>query len=136
MVVMAGLGLLAFKTLKYNFFPELPVNIISVQVVYPGASPEEVEQGIVYKIEESLKGVRGIDRVSSSSKENSASVTIELIKGENADNMLQEVKNAIDKISTFPTTMEPPIVFKRENRNFAISFALSGDADLFQLKAV
>lgn len=134
MLLFILFGILAFSNLKYNFFPDTPVENIKVQVAYPGASPEEVEEGIVYKIEDNLKGVIGVERVTSVSSENFADITVELVSGADPNVMLQEVKNAIDKVSSFPQTIEQPVVFKLESFNFAISFAVNGDVDLTVLK--
>jgi multidrug efflux pump subunit AcrB len=136
MIILMFFGFLAFLQLKYNFFPDTPVENIKIQVAYPGASPEEVEEGIVYKIEDNLKGVIGVERVTSVSSENFADLTVELVSGADPNVMLQEVKNAIDKVSSFPQDIEQPVVFKLETFNFAISFAVSGDVELVALKNV
>jgi multidrug efflux pump subunit AcrB len=128
------LGIVGGLSMKSTFFPEVESRIISIQLVYPGASPEEVEEGIIQKIEENLKGVTGVERYTSVSQENSGSVTVEVFKGYDTDEVLQDVKNAVDQISSFPVDMEPAIVYKRENLGFAISFAISGDVDLATLK--
>ncbi len=134
MITLAVLGWIALSTVQYNFFPDSPVEIIKIQAAYPGASPLEVEQGIVYKIEDNLKGINGINRITSSSKENVAEINVEIRKGMDPDNMLQEVKNAVDKINSFPVDMEPPVVFKQEPVDKALTFALSGDVSLETLK--
>jgi len=120
--------------MKSSFFPETPSRSIKIQVVYPGASPEEVEEGIILKMEDNLKGITGVERVTSVSKENNGEVTVNVIKGYDTDLVLQDVKNAIDRINSFPADMEPPIIFKRESQSLAISFALSGETDLRTLK--
>ena len=63
-VVFGTVGML---TMKSSFFPLVESRIITIQIIYPGASPEEVEEGIVLKIEDNLKGVSGIERVTSES---------------------------------------------------------------------
>jgi len=119
-------GIIGLSDLKSSFFPLSDSKIISIQITYPGASPQEIEEGIVLQIEDNLKGLKGIDRVTSTSKENSGSITVEIEKGENIDFMLLEVKNAVDRVPTFPTGMEPLIVAKNENVRETISFAVSG----------
>lgn len=136
MVVLCLIGLLTLRTVRSTFFPDIPVNNIQINVVYPGASPEEVEQGITYKIEENLKGVKGVERIISTSQENSAQITVELKNGVDADKMLTEVKNEVDKVNNFPQGIEAPLVFKVEQFNFAISYAISGPVSLNQLKGV
>ncbi|NJK83614.1 MAG: efflux RND transporter permease subunit [Saprospiraceae bacterium] len=103
-------------------------------MVYPGASPEEIEEGIIAKIEENLKGVTGVEKITSVSSENAGNITIEVLKGYNTDLVLDDVKNAVDRINSLPDGLEPPVVYKLENIGFAISFAISGNVDLKTLK--
>ena len=124
---MAIFGFLSLRNINSTFFPVVSSRIISIQSVYPGASPEEMEEGIVQKIEENLKGTSGIERITSVSSENAASITVEVLKGFNTDQALEDVKNAVNSISSFPADMEPILVFKRENLSFTLSFALAGD---------
>ena len=136
-LLMVGLfliGIFSLLNLKSTFFPEVESRIINIQVVFPGASPEEVEEGVINKIEENLKGITGLEQVTSVSRENSGTVVIEVMRGYTTDRVLQDVKNAVDRISSFPVGMEPPVVFKVENLGFAMSFAISGEVDLRTLK--
>ena len=111
-LIMFGIlimGIVGFGSMKSTFFPEVESRIILIQIAYPGASPEEIEEGIVKKIEENLKGVTGVERYTSVSRENSGAVTVEVFKGYDTDIILQDVKNAVDQISSFPVGMEPPV---------------------------
>ncbi len=119
-------GVIGMLSLKSSFFPLVDSKIINISVTYPGASPQEIEEGIVLQIEDNLKGLQGIDRVTSVSRENSGTITVEIEKGENIDFMLLEVKNAVDRVPSFPTGMEPLVVSKNEEVRETISFALSG----------
>ncbi len=134
MVSIFILGLVSLFTMNSTFFPETESRLISVRIVYPGASPEEIEEGVINKIEENLKGVTGVERVTSTSQENAGSISVEILKGYDTDLILQDVKNAVDQISSFPVDMEPPIIYKLENVGRAISFAISGDVSLKTLK--
>lgn len=128
-------GIIGIRSLNYSFFPLIDAKIINVSVTYPGASPQEIEEGVVLKIEDNLKGLKGVDRVTSVSRENSGVITVEIEKDENIDFMLLEVKNAVDRVPSFPTGMEPLIVSKREEVRQTISFALSGkNVELATLK--
>lgn len=129
-------GIVTFIGLKSSFFPELETKIINIQIIYPGASPEEIEKGVIQKIEDNLKGVQGIERYTSKSLENSGSVTVEAIKGYDIDEVLQDVKNAVDRINSFPAGMEPPVIFKQPSIEFAINFAITGDVDVKTLKTI
>jgi len=95
-------------------------------VFYPGASPQEMEEGVVLKIEDNLKGLVGVDRVTSTSSENSARILVEVIKGNDINDVLAEVKNAVDKVPNFPTGMEPAVVSKIESIRPTISFVVTG----------
>lgn len=128
------LGYFGAKSMKTTFFPETPSRIISIQTIYPGASPEEIEEGIITKVEDNLKGLTGVERYTSVSSENSGNITVEVLKGYDTDLVLQDVKNAVDRINSFPVGMEPPVIYKRENLGFAINIALSGDVSLAALK--
>ena len=134
MVGLFLLGIVGMLNMSSTFFPESESRFINIQAVYLGASPEEIEEGIVAKIEENLKGVTGVERVTSTSSENLASVSVEIAKGFDIDLVLTDVKNAVDQINSFPAAMEPPVIYKLENLSFVISFSLSGDVDLRSLK--
>ena len=121
-------GYFGFTTLTSSFFPLSESRIITVKLAYPGASPQEMEEGVVLKIEDNLKGIEGIDRVTSKSYENSAAVTIETFKGYDTDIILAEVKNAVDKVPSFPSGMEPPVIAKQEATRQTITFAVSGNS--------
>lgn len=120
-------GAVGAWSLKSSFFPLTDSKNIAINITYPGASPQEIEEGIVLKIEDNLKGLQGVDRVTSRSRENSGSINVEIEKGRNIDFMLLEVKNAVDRVPTFPTGMEPLIVSKVEAVRQTISFAVSGE---------
>ncbi|WP_299161556.1 efflux RND transporter permease subunit [uncultured Tenacibaculum sp.] len=121
------LGYFGFSSLKSSFFPLTEAKFISINVAYPGASPQEMEEGVVLKIEDNLKGLVGVDRVTSTSSENAASITVEKLKGYDINVVLADVKNAVDKVPNFPTGMEPAVVAKIENIAETISFVVTGD---------
>lgn len=119
-------GVIGLFQMKSSFFPLLDSENITITAVYPGASPEEVEEGIILKIEDNLKGLEGVERVTSVSSENSGRITVELQRGEDINKRLDEVKNAVNQVPNFPTGMEPLIVSEQKQINNAISFALTG----------
>jgi multidrug efflux pump subunit AcrB len=120
-------GIAGALRMRSSFFPLIESQIITISINYPGAAPQEIEEGIVLKIEDNLKGLVGIDRVTSTSRENGGSITIETDKDENIDVILTEVKNAVDRVPNFPGGMEPLVVAKQEATRPTISFALSGE---------
>ena len=120
-------GYFGFTNLTSSFFPLSESRVITIKLAYPGASPEEMEEGVVLKIEDNLKGIVGIDRVTSKSYENSAAITVETFKGLDTDVILAEVKNAVDKVPSFPSGMEPPVIAKKEATRQTIAFSVSGE---------
>jgi multidrug efflux pump subunit AcrB len=107
-------GIVGIMNMKSSFFPLEESRIININVAYPGSSPEEIEEGIILKIEDNLKGLIGIDRVTSVARESGGSITVEIEQGQNIDVILSEVKNAVDRVPNFPTGMEPLVVAKEE----------------------
>ncbi|WP_372916836.1 efflux RND transporter permease subunit [Salegentibacter sp.] len=136
-LAFAIFGLVGIFSLNSSFFPLEDSRIINISVNYPGSAPEEIEEGIILKIEDNLKGLVGIDRVTSVARESGGSITVEIEQGENIDVMLTEVKNAVDRVPTFPGGMEPLVVSKQERVRPSISFAISGeDVPLVTLKRI
>ena len=130
-------GIIGLFSLKSSYFPLTESKIITISITYPGASPQEIEEGIVLKIEDNLKGLQGVDRVTSTALENSGTITVEIEKGESLDFMLLDIKNAVDRVSSFPVGMEPLVVAKQEAIRETISFAISGkDIPLVTLKTI
>jgi multidrug efflux pump subunit AcrB len=136
MFSIIGFGLLCWSGMKYSFFPVIPPDIIIVEVELIGGSPEEVEEGVVIKVEENIEGIEGIERITSVSRENTARVMVEVMKGEDIDKVLQDVKNAVDRIGSFPKNSEKPVIYERKYRDDVMSVVLMGETDLFNLKYV
>lgn len=120
-------GVVGMYSMKSSYFPLTETKMITISAAYPGASPAEMEEGVVLKIEDNLKGIEGVDRITSVSNENAATITVEIEKGYSIDVLLAEVKNAVDRVPSFPTGMEPLIVAKQDNHHQTISFSINGD---------
>ena len=120
-------GIVGALSLKSSIFPLNESRNILINIAYPGASPQEIEEGIVLKIEDNLKGLQGVDRVTSTSRENSGTINVEIEQNQDIDFMLLQVKNAVDRVPTFPSGMEPLVVSKLEVVRPTISFAISGN---------
>jgi multidrug efflux pump subunit AcrB len=128
MIVLIAGGLIRGLKIKQEVFPEIILDKVQVSVAYPGAGPEEVEEGIVLQIEENLTGVDGIKEIKSRAKEGGGTVTAELYPGEDSDLKLQEIKSEVDRIITFPEEAEKPVITKILNRREVISVVVYGDA--------
>jgi len=120
-------GLLTVVNMRREMFPQFALDMINVTVPYPGASPAEVEEGICIKIEEKIKGIENIKRTYSSSREGSGSVTVELDKDADVQKVMDDIKNEVDLIDSFPDEAEDPIITEIINRNPAITVAVYGD---------
>lgn len=136
MVVLLVAGVLGVLTSKQEIFPEFTLDQVNVQVGYPGASPGEVEQAITYAIEEKVRGIDGVKRVSSTSMEGMGAVSVALLLDADPQQVLADVKNEIDRITTFPENAEAAVVSLASKRSQVVSLILSGDHELSDLHAV
>jgi multidrug efflux pump subunit AcrB len=127
-------GIVTVFTIKVEVFPEFSMDMITVTMEYPGASPAEVEEAIIRRIEERVAGLAGIKRIDSSAREGFGSVNIEVIKDWDLKKLLDEVKAEVDRIITFPEEAEKPVVREITRRRQVINAAVYGDADEYTIK--
>lgn len=136
-LLMAGLvigGLMMALRVRQEVFPEFSLDVVGVSVTYPGASPEEIEEGIVVAVEDAVRGLDGVKKVTSTSSEGRGSVSVEMLLGADPDRVLADVKNAVDRITTLPEQAEKPVVSLLENRNLVMTLAISGDVPELDLR--
>ncbi len=126
MVFVVG-GMVKGYGVKQEVFPEIALDKIQVEVSYPGAGPEEVEEGIILKVEEAISGIDGIDELSSQAFEGRGNVIAELRSGMDANVVLQDIKSEVDRITTFPEDAEEPVVSKILNLQETVSVVVYGD---------
>ena len=127
MVFLIVAGMFTAVNMKREMFPQFSLDMISIAVEYPGASPEDVEEGICIKIEEQLKSIEDIKTMYSTAVEGYASVVLELNAGTDISDKLNEVRTEIDLIDSFPTQAEDPVVVEIKNNEPAIYVAVYGD---------
>ncbi len=127
LVIIILTGVVASLIMVREFFPEFSVETIFVEVVYPGADPEEVEEGICRKIEEQVDSLEGIKRYTTVSSENAGRAIIEVSEDYPVDEVYDRVRNAVDSISTFPVDAEKPILSQLTLRHEVVYLALWGD---------
>ncbi len=127
MIFIIVAGLITVMNMRREMFPQFSLDMINVSVVYPGASPEEIEEGICVKIEESIIGIEGIDRIFSTAYEGRGSVLVELDSDADTQKVLDDIKTEVDLIDSFPDDAEEPVVIEILNRNPAITVAVYGD---------
>ncbi len=108
LIVVSGLA--SLPSMPQKSFPDIDVPIITVSVPYLGAAPEEVENGVCIRIEEEVEGIEGIERIRSTANEGLCTVSIELFEDTDKAQALDDVKNRVDSIVTFPEEAEKPII--------------------------
>ncbi|HEU4646993.1 MAG TPA: efflux RND transporter permease subunit [Burkholderiales bacterium] len=126
LIVVAGLS--SALTTTQEVFPLIELDVIEVRVAYPGAAPDEVEEAIAQKIEEQIEGLDGIDRVTSVAAEGAGVVRVELTRGVYPPTKLDEIKAAVDRITTFPAEAERPEVTQLVSRQRVVELAVFGEA--------
>ncbi len=136
MFILVVGGLIMAPRIRQEVFPEFTLDIVSVSVVYPGASPAEVEQGVVLAIEEAVRGVDNVKEVTSVASEGVASVTVELLLGTDRNTAAADIQAAVDRITSFPEEIERPTVRLVSNRRQNVSLVLYGDVTEGELRAV
>ncbi|MCG8636354.1 MAG: efflux RND transporter permease subunit [Desulfobacterales bacterium] len=127
MVFLIVAGFFTAVNMKREMFPQFSLDMIDISVTYPGASPEEVEEGICIKIEEQLKSLEDVKTMYSTALEGHGSVTLELNAGTDINVKLDEVRTEIDLIDSFPEEAEDPVIVEIKNNEPAIYVAVYGD---------
>ncbi|MDP7420669.1 MAG: efflux RND transporter permease subunit, partial [bacterium] len=136
MVFLLVGGLMATFKIKQEVFPEFSLDLVQIRVPYPSASPAEVEQGIILAIEEEVRGLDGVKQVSARAFEGMGTVTVELLLGTNSNKAHQDIKNAIDRLRSFPEDAERPVVSLMTNRHMVISLVIYGDQEESVLRSL
>ena len=127
MLIIILLGLLGVSSLNREVFPEFASEFINVRMIYKGASAEEVEETICQRIEEEIEGIEGIEKVVSTSRESSGTVTIEVADGYAVGDVLDDVENAVEQIDNFPSDAEDPLIWEWDRVDKVCTVVLSGD---------
>ena len=136
MLVLIGGGLFSALLINKEVFPSFTLNLINVNVAYPGAAPQEIEEGINIKIEEAIQDVSGIKKITSVASDGVGSVTIEVDDGYDVQSVLDESKLRIDAIATFPDNIEKPNIFQIKPENNVIWVSVYGDISLHDMKEI
>ncbi|WFB34781.1 efflux RND transporter permease subunit [Kiritimatiellota bacterium B12222] len=128
------LGIVATQLMRREMFPEMSLDIISVGVAYPGADPEEVEEGILRKIEDVLQGESGIKELQTIANENVGTAVITVEESADTQKVLDRVTSKINSISTFPVDAENPVITELLLKDPVMILSLSGDMSERRLK--
>jgi len=129
-------GLFAVQEVRKQMFPEVELNIISIQVPFQGAAPQEVEQGVIVRIEDAIEDVNGIEEVTSTAREGMASLSIEVESGYDPQDVMDEVKMRVDGIASMPEQTENPVIYRVRPQRQVIWISAYGDLDEASMKEV
>ena len=132
LIFLAG-GIATMSMIRENF-PEFSLDMITISVLYPGADPEEVEEGICQKIEEAIEGMEGIKQYTTQSSENVGTANIEVKEDYDVSDVLDRVRTKVNAISTFPVDAEKPVIFEFMLKNPVMLLYLSGDMSERRIK--
>lgn len=135
MVAIMIIGLAALPTVKRETFPDIPPDKVQIQVVYPGASAVQVEQGICERIEDAIDGINDVRETKCEAVEGLAIAIIRMRENGDIDRFLGDIKTEIDAINTFPESSEDPVITQLERTDFVVSVAISGPMTAPHLKA-
>lgn len=130
---LAG-GLFMATNIKQEVFPEFELDMVTITVVYPGASPDEVEKGVILPVEEAIEGTNGIKEIRSTANESSGTVTVEGVTGYDTQKLYQDIKNEVDRIDSFPDDAEDPQVSIPARRITVMTLVLYGNQSKHTLK--
>ena len=134
MIFIIVAGLASATSITQKTFPDVSLDVIEIGVVYSGASPAEIEQSVVRPIEEQLSGIEGVDEITGSALEGRGSVQLSLLLGEDVSSTLDEVKNEVDRITSFPEDAEAPTVIELSQPERVLELSLHGNASPHVLK--
>ncbi len=127
MLIIVTAGWLGLRDIEKEAFPSVQPDIVQVELIWPGASPKEVEQQVIQRVEEALKNVSNVYRITSESRESFGSLTVQTFPGVDLNTFLNDVKNAVDSITSFPRDLENPRVRRFEWRQEMIRVAVVGE---------
>jgi multidrug efflux pump subunit AcrB len=131
-LLMVGIllsGFLGFTAMEREAFPSFKDNSVRIQVVWPGAAPQEVEEQILFRIEGALKNIDTISRVYSTAQEGFAQLEVSSYANVDVETFINEIKNAVDSVNGLPRDIEKPSVIRQIYRQEMIRVAVHGDLD-------
>ncbi|HDY90998.1 MAG TPA: efflux RND transporter permease subunit [Pseudoalteromonas sp.] len=136
MIFIVVMGIISFLNIQRQMFPNVEINYINIEANYPGASPQEIEESILIKIEESLKDVTEIKKGVYRAFRNGGRASLEINTDVELTDILDKVKLRVDGIATFPAGMEPVTISQVEFRQDVIGMTLVADLPLTELKPI
>lgn len=133
MVFLVG-GTMSLMNIRQEEFPSIDTGMIQINVAYPGAAPQEVEQAVCLPLEEALENVENIDTMTSTAREGACAASLQIDPSADLNRVLNEVKSSVDGVIGFPADIEKPIVAAFSPSSTVMSLALSANTDSATLK--
>ncbi|MEO0579577.1 MAG: efflux RND transporter permease subunit, partial [Pseudomonadota bacterium] len=134
MILILVFGAISAFTIRKQTTPDFELNTVSIRVPYLGAAPQEVEEGILIKVEEAIQDVTGITEIRSTAREGTGTVIAEISLDEDIDLVVSDIKTRVDAISTFPALAEKPVIYKNEIPFPVVFVSIYGDLDEYARK--
>ena len=134
MILLLAGGFWMATQVQKEVFPQFQLDVVQITVSYPGAAPEEVEQGILLPVEEAVQGIQSIEEMTSTAREGSGNIQLELVSGTNRMQALQDIEQAVDRIRTFPEQAEEPEIRLVTPTRDVMELTLYGDVDIWTLR--
>ena len=134
MFCIIGAGVWSLFTVKKESFPDMGSDEVTVSVQYRGGAPEEVAEGVVVKVEQAIESIQGISEIQSTAMEGTGRVVAEVEHGYDINAVANDIKVAVDGISTFPAETERPVISKRRFTFGVLSVQVHGDLDEASMK--
>ncbi|WP_282017651.1 efflux RND transporter permease subunit [Salegentibacter mishustinae] len=134
MIILIGGGIWTMFNIQKEVFPQFQLDYVEVNVVYPGAAPAEVEQGILLPVEEAIRGIQGIKEITSTANEGSGNILIELVAGTDRMQAFQDIDQGVRRIQTFPDDIERPQVNLQARQRDVMEIAIYGESDIWTLR--
>ena len=134
MVLLMAIGITTLPQLKRETFPEIKAYSAEIRVVYPGATPTDVEQGICLILEDALDGISFVEEKKCQARQNLGLMTVKMFEQGDFAKFMDDINSAVDGISEFPTNAERPVISEIGRTQNVISIALTADLTRPELK--
>ncbi len=136
MLAIVAIGLAALPSLNRETFPEIQSDQVRVSVAYPGASPADVEEGICNPLEEATDGISDLEQQRCEAKDNLGVMTLTMREAGHMAAFIDDIKAAVDAVTTFPASVEDPIVEEAGRTDVVMSVAVQSPVTRTELKAL
>ena len=134
MFVIVLTGIISALTIRTQITPDLEADRITIDIPFPGASPGEVESGVISRLEEAIRDIEGIEQMRTYSRKSMGTMRLDIESDAEIQVVMDEVKIAIDRISSFPSSIEKPIIYRAQPQVGAINVQVFGELDERSMK--